>query len=627
MRRIKSAIIVALLIALLSPPSLARADDPNPSTSEVDNFANLIQPAGTKQGFGFTGATLLNSNTGTFTVEAWVNPTDSMTSTYGTIFIKQDSLAFRINSLKLEVALCNGTWTTYATSITLRTNEWQHVALVKSGTTMFLYLNGTLVYQNSSVISTIASNTKFIGFGGDPWDGSTSQLSPQSNLLAGGIDEVRVWGTARTQVQIQENMDLKIAGSTSGLLAYWDCNGTGSASTLHDRTANGFNLTIYGNPPFPDIKTVTNSGGFSTVTFTRTYLNATGGFKIPIGVTSVNVLIVGGGGGGGFDGGGGGGGGGVHQNSNFSVTPETTYAIEVGGGGPAINGYVGGTFCTGGWSSTVVGCLSGSGSESKFGALSASGGGGGGGIESNGSSDSNSGATTRGGGGGAGAQNSKAGSTTGGAGAFSGGASSDVAGNAAGGGASSIASGSSTTSSLAGAGATGVTANLNSVIYGSGGGGGSYNNATAVSGGANAGTGGTSSLSATRPAVNRGGGGGGGGVGSGTASSGAAGVVIIRFALSGFATLSFTATPVYRSATTISATTNVASRVTFLANGKRIPSCIKVATNNLVATCNWRPSTRSFVTISVQIAPTDSNYASSSATATRVITVNRTGRR
>jgi hypothetical protein len=627
MRKKSFIAALAVFFSLFTPFQGSHADDPNPATSEIDNYANLTISPTAKQGFSLNNSTFLNSSRSDFSVEAWVNPSESLTATYGDIFIKQDSFMFRLNSLKPEVALQTGSWSFYTANLQLRTNEWQHIAFTKSGSILKIFINGTLVYQHASVGASVLSQTSYVGIGASPWNGSSNQTTPQTELFAGGVDEVRVWSTARTDAEIANNQDVKIAGSTSNLLGYWDFNGNGSSTTLYDRTANGFNLTINGSPTFPDVKTTLNSGGFSTVTFARTYLNATGGFKIPKGVTSVNLLVVGGGGGGGFDGGGGGGGGGVFQNSNVSVTPDSSYLIEVGGGGPAINGYSGGTFCTGGWSNVVVGCLSGAGTESKFGALTASGGGGGGGIESNGSSDSNSGATTRGGGGGGGAQNSKAGSTTGGSGAFSGGSSSDVGGNAAGGGASSIAAGSSTTSTLAGAGATGVTSALNGVIYGSGGGGGSYNNATAVSGGANAGTGGTSSLSATRPVVNRGGGGGGGGIGSGTASSGAAGVVIIRFALSGFATLSFTATPVYRSATTITATANVASRVTFLANGKRIAGCIKVATSNLVATCNWKPSTRNFITISVQIFPTDNNYASSSAVAAPVNTANRAGKR
>lgn len=619
--------LAGIFLASIAPMQTARADDSNPSTSEIDNYANLTMSASTKQGFFLNNSTFLNSNRGSFTVEMWVNPSESITATNASLFLKQDAVSISLNSLRPEVRLQSGTWATYTSNFYLRTNEWQHLAIVKSAGTLSMYVNGGLIYQTTGVAANVLSQTSILGLGANSWNGSSNQTSPAGDFFAGGIDEVKVWGAARTQSEINDNMDIKISGSATNLLAYWDFNGTGSTSTLYDRTANANNLTIYASPSFPDIKTVSNSGGFSTITFTRSYLNAQGGFNIPTGVSSVSALVVGGGGGGGFDGGGGGGGGGVSQNSNFSVSAGSVVQIEVGGGGAAINGYVGGTFCTGGWTSIIVGCLSNSGNSSTFGNIISSGGGGGGGIESNGGSDSDSGATTRGGGGGGGGQNSKSGATSGGSGAYIGGSSSDVGGNAGGGGASSQSVGGSTTSTLAGNGANGSTATINGFVYGSGGGGGSYNNSTSAAGGTGAGNGGTNAIAATKPLASRGGGGGGGGVGSVAASSGAAGVVIIKFALTGYATLAFTNTPIYRTATTITATTNTSSKVTFLANNKRIASCIKLSTSNLVATCSWKPAVRSAITISVEIFPIDSSYTSSSARATTVITTKRSGNR
>lgn len=623
---VRSAILI-LAFSILSPLSSAVADDPNPSTSDIDNYANLVISPTSKQGFSLNNSTFLNSSLSNFSVEAWINPSDSLTSTYGNIFIKQDSLMFRLNNLKPEVALQTGGWNYFLSNVVLRTNEWQHVAFTKSGTTIKIFVNGTMIYQSTSAGASVLSQTSYLGIGASPWNGSINTTTPQTDLFAGGIDEVRVWSVARTDAEIANNLDVKVAGSSTNLLGYWDFNGSGSSSTLYDRTANGYNMTINGAPTFPDVKSVVNSVGFSTITFPRTYLNAAGAFKIPTGVTSINLLVVGGGGPGGFDGGGGGGGGGVYQNSTVAVTPDTSYTVEVGGGGPAINGYVGGTFCTGTWTTSIVGCVSGSGNNSAFGSISASGGGAGGGIESNGGADSNASSTVRGGGGGGGSQNSKSGATSGGVGAFTGGGSSDVSGNAGGGGASSVAAGTSTTSGVAGNGAAGVTVTLNGLVYGSGGGGGAYNNATVATGGTGAGDGGTSGAAATKPIANRGGGGGGGGIGSLPATSGAAGVVIIKYALKSVATLSLSSSPIYRISTSITATTNTASKVTFYANGKRIPGCIKVSTSNLIATCNWKPAVHASITISIDIVPIDTNFNSSSTFASTVVTRKRTGTR
>ena len=77
------------------------------------------------------------------------------------------------------------------------------------------------------------------------------------------------------------------------------------------------------------------SGGTSIFTFTLDD-NTTAGttWTAPAGVTSIDLAVVAGGGGGGEQAGGGGGAGGLRQDASYSVTPGTTYNIQVGAGGP-----------------------------------------------------------------------------------------------------------------------------------------------------------------------------------------------------------------------------------------------------------------------------------------------------
>lgn len=85
----------------------------------------------------------------------------------------------------------------------------------------------------------------------------------------------------------------------------------------------------------------------------------------------------------------------------------------------------------------------------------------------------------------------------------------------------------------------------------------------------------------------------------------------------------------FRTQVTLTATistTGADGKVTFFANGKKIPGCIKVATTSLVATCSWKPMTRGAVTLSAVAYPTDTNYASGSAILPVAIG-NRSGRR
>lgn len=626
------------LLALFINPIAAKADNPNPSTSEIDNYISLSGSSSAKQGIQSATTSNYMSSYTSFTVEMWINPADTMTTTTGSLFTRTDMAQFDlVNGVFMVWFNSNGWKASIDTAVKARIGEWQHVAFVKSGNMFSFYLNGTLSYQVSdatNVPTNLTTSATYTSIGSNPWGGSSNLSSPQINLFAGGIDEVRTWSVARNQSEIQSAMNVKISPTTINLVGYWDFNGTSNTTTLYDRTGS-FNFTIFGTPApsFPDVKTTVITSGQATVTFPRTYLNASSGFQIPTGVTSAQVLVVGGGGGGGFDGGGGGGGGGVYQNSTLSVTPGSTYLIQVGAGGAAVNGYTGGSLaCNGSWSGTVVGCISAAGGTSKFGSVSASGGGGGGGIEANGSSDSDASANVRGGGGGAGGQNSRSGLNSPGSGAFSGGsAASDNLNVGGGGGGSSAAAGSTGQISAAGNGAGGVTATLNSIIYGSGGAGGSFSSATLATGGSGAGDGGTSGVGPTSPVANRGSGGAGGGNGStavnARGTNGAAGIVIVRYALKGFATLSFTGTPTFRSLTTLTATVNTASKVTFYANDKKIPGCISVMTLSNIATCNWKPSTRGSITISLQVTPTDTNFTSLRQNLNTFFATARSGRR
>lgn len=619
---------------LLLTPFPVLADNPNPSTSEIDNYISLSGSATAKQGIqSSTTSNYLSSYTG-FTVEMWINPAETMTSSTGALFTRTNMAQFDLVSGVFKAYFNDSVWKAEInTGVKARIGEWQHVAFVKNGNLFSFYLNGTLAYQVSdatNVPTYLTNGSTYTSIGSNPWNGSlgSNQPSPQTHFFAGGIDEVRTWSTARSQSDIRTNMNVKINPSSSNLVGYWDFNGTANTTTLYDR-AGSFNFTIHGSPAptFPDVKIVSHTSGVATITFPRTYLNASSGFNIPVGVTSIQALVVGGGGGGGYDGGGGGGGGGLYQSSNLSVTPETTYSVQVGAGGAAVMGYIGGSLgCNASWNSTVRGCSSAAGGTSIFGTVSASGGGGGGGIESDGGADSDSSATARGGGGGAGGQNSRTGINSPGVGAFSGGAvAADTNDTGGGGGGSGVAAGSTGQLSAAGGGATGATATLNSILYGSGGAGGTFSTTTIALGGSGAGNGGAQTNTPTTPAINRGGGGGGGGYGDQRGTHGAAGVVIIKYALQSFATISLSSSPVYRATTTITANTNVAGKVTFFANGKRIPGCIARATVNLVATCSWKPSIHGPITIFTSIIATDTNYVAGRSVANPIVAAKRVG--
>jgi hypothetical protein len=66
----------------------------------------------------------------------------------------------------------------------------------------------------------------------------------------------------------------------------------------------------------------------------------------------------------------------------------------------------------------------------------------------------------------------------------------------------------------------------------------------------------------------------------------------------------------YRTPTTIQANVNSDGPITFYANGKKIPGCIKKRSSAGVASCSWKASTHSQIALTARVTPTDSaNYA------------------
>jgi hypothetical protein len=84
----------------------------------------------------------------------------------------------------------------------------------------------------------------------------------------------------------------------------------------------------------------------------------------------------------------------------------------------------------------------------------------------------------------------------------------------------------------------------------------------------------------------------------------------------------------YRSNVVITATGSVAGKITFYVNNKKIPGCIKVATNvSNVASCNWKPSLRGSQLLSAYLLPTDSTYLTSNSSNVSVFVTKRSSQR
>lgn len=303
--------------------------------------------------------------------------------------------------------------------------------------------------------------------------------------------------------------------------------------------------------------TISDCAPTTTGTFSRNYgvigddcviafKSGTGTWRVPVGVSSVRVLVVAGGGGGGNDEGGGGGAGGFLEDTSFTVTPNSTVTVTVGAGGD------------GSYASTNL--PGENGQNSVFGSMTAIGGGGGGTAANFSNSTANQNAYFAGrdggsGGGGKGTESTytfagNAGGRTVGQGNVGGSGGSTIGGG--GGGAGSA--GSSTGAGGAGKISTIITTALatswavgdvvSTSVYFAGGGGGGRGNSTSSAGGSGGngggGLGGDNDTKNVAGQANTGGGGGGGcGSSAGgcgvdnsnySGASGGSGVVIVRYA-------------------------------------------------------------------------------------------------
>ena len=261
--RLCSTAAVALL-------SLAPASSP----AQVPGNVLLLDGAGD---YACTGLTL--GPIGGLTVEAWVHATASS----GVVLSNTLSgVSFESIELQPDQFILNGSnssSTRRRVSFGNPLDGWHHIAGVWDGSMVYGYLDGVLVD------STQASSP--------PW--STSEpfsigarnsvvTPPVGAELNGGIDELRVWSTARSQEQILSTMSLSLgpeyyASADSGLYSYWDWDSHIQGS-CHD--ASGMNGV--------ENRTAIATGGDADVVSGS--LVSSGAVSVPLRVVSVKELAV-----------------------------------------------------------------------------------------------------------------------------------------------------------------------------------------------------------------------------------------------------------------------------------------------------------------------------------------------
>ncbi|MCB0806597.1 MAG: T9SS type A sorting domain-containing protein [Bacteroidales bacterium] len=230
----KNAQLYALFVAVLFCMALSTANSQNYSLSfdGTDDFVS----------FGSNSP----AYSSTITIEAWIK-----TSTSATLYEKDilswgnsnvsigDNVQFRLDNGKLTFGMHDvssaGDWVSVTSNQFINNGEWMHVAVVKDGTNVQLYING--IPDNSTTIDKTMNVDRMV-------IGAFYQYGSTNTALCfnGSVDEVRLWNSARTPWQLREYM-YQDAGV--GPVALYKAN-NGTGTTLTDNSGNGKEGSLQG---------------------------------------------------------------------------------------------------------------------------------------------------------------------------------------------------------------------------------------------------------------------------------------------------------------------------------------------------------------------------------------------
>lgn len=195
---------------------------------------------------GYTG-TSASIGGNAFTIETWYyQPAQTLNSTIvdrgNSCYLFQvspnaNTITANLGCLGFANTAISGTWL-YATSATVTTGKWCHVAITRSGTSYQFYINGVLK-QTMTGPATLNRDDGVLGIG-TQLAGTTTG----SNFTNSGCSmyDLRLWNVCRTPAQIQSYMNVLVQPSSAGLVANYLLND--NSGTFYDRTRNALHCTI-----------------------------------------------------------------------------------------------------------------------------------------------------------------------------------------------------------------------------------------------------------------------------------------------------------------------------------------------------------------------------------------------
>ncbi|WP_421891870.1 LamG-like jellyroll fold domain-containing protein [Marinoscillum sp.] len=189
--------------------------------TSASRFAGNILPPGKALSFDGTddyvelaNPTNFDFGTGDFTIEGWVKSSNvTSTQVIASDYSGGDSFfVFYMGAGQLKASLSNTT-ADLSTSAVLEYNTWHHVAMVRSGDALTLYVDGVSSANVSGMSSKSVASASNVELG--------RQALGSPYYLNGELDEFRFWNVARTQGELTSASVSTLTGEEPGLVAYY----------------------------------------------------------------------------------------------------------------------------------------------------------------------------------------------------------------------------------------------------------------------------------------------------------------------------------------------------------------------------------------------------------------------
>lgn len=180
-------------------------------------------------------------STASFTIEAWVYNTKASSTRKSGILSKRNYDNINAGGWGLYLTTDDGKvgWeqlfsggTSYEISNSLSANTWYHVAVVRNGSAMNIYIDGTS--RASWTDSTNYNNTNLLKIG--TFSDSTQNNTPTDSVaFKGNIDEIRISNIARYTTNFTPSTSAFVNDTNTMLLVHAD--GTNGSTTFTDDNA------------------------------------------------------------------------------------------------------------------------------------------------------------------------------------------------------------------------------------------------------------------------------------------------------------------------------------------------------------------------------------------------------